>query len=128
MEFVIYTDGGCIGNKRDTGCPGAYAYIIMDSAGSELLHGSGRRENTTNNQMELKAVIIGIKKLYQQNIPIKYNHIEVRTDSKYVTDNKNKTKPSEIKSLKGWASYLMSIDLKKGQKYMDQLVAFQRAR
>jgi ribonuclease HI len=39
--------------------------------------------------MELKAVIEGLKGIKDLNIPIRYNNIEVRTDSRYVVDNKN---------------------------------------
>lgn len=91
MEFTAYTDGGCHGNKRDAGCPGAYAYVILDAAGSEILHGSGKRENVTNNQMELLAAIAGAKRLrdytnefYQIS---KKHSMTIYTDSKYVSDN-----------------------------------------
>ena len=91
MEFTIYTDGGCIGNKRGAGCPGAYAYIVFDSAQSEVLHGSGKREDTTNNQMELLAAIAGAKRLrdYANNFHgISRKHsVTMHTDSKYLSDN-----------------------------------------
>jgi ribonuclease HI len=48
--------------------------------------------------MELEAVIFGLKKLHQQNIPIKFNFIEVRTDSQYVTRNLNHAKYSWSRS------------------------------
>lgn len=44
-----------------------------------------------------------------------------------VVKNKDKTKKSELRTLKGWAAYLMSIDHDKGKKYMDQLSAFERS-
>lgn len=91
MEFTIYTDGGCHGNKRDAGCPGAYAYVVLDAAGSEILHSSGKRENVTNNQMELLGVIAGTKRLrdYTNDFhEISRKHsVTVYTDSKYVSDN-----------------------------------------
>jgi len=40
--------------------------------------------------------------------------------------NKDRTTKSLLRKLKGWASYLMSIDSAKGQKYMAQLVAVER--
>lgn len=93
MEFIIYTDGGCSGNKRDAGCPGAYAYIIFDASGAEIVHSSGKRENVTNNQMELLAVIAGAKKIRDYTnkfLGTSYKHsIIVYTDSKYVCDNFN---------------------------------------
>ena len=48
--------------------------------------------------MELEAVIFGLKKLHQQNIPINFNLIEVRTDSQYITGNINNAKYSWSKS------------------------------
>jgi len=91
MEFVIYADGGCTGNKRDSGCPGAYAYIISDDSGSELMNGKGRREDATNNQMELLAVIAAAKRIrdYTNEFHgISHKHsIIIYTDSKYVSDN-----------------------------------------
>lgn len=91
MEFTIYTDGGCLGNKRDSGCPGAYAYIILDASGAEVLHGSGKRENVTNNQMELLAAIAGAKRLkdYTNNFHgiSKKHSVTLYTDSKYLSDN-----------------------------------------
>jgi len=40
--------------------------------------------------------------------------------------NKEHTTKSLIRQLKGWASYLMSIDHNKGQKYMNQLIEFEK--
>lgn len=108
MEFTIYTDGGCHGNKRDAGCPGAYAYVVMDASGAEILHGSGRRENVTNNQMELLGAIAGSKRLKDYTNSFhgtsKKHSVVLFTDSKYVSDNfsdylqtwkKNKWKKSD---------------------------------
>jgi len=91
MKFTIYTDGGCHGNRRDAGCPGAYAYIVLDASGAEVLHGSGKRENVTNNQMELLGVIAGSKRLKDYTNSFhgisKKHSVTVFTDSKYVSDN-----------------------------------------
>lgn len=91
MEYTIYTDGGCIGNKRDAGCPGAYAYIILDPSGAKILSGSGRRENVTNNQMELLGAIAGSKKIrdYLDEFcgSARKHSVIIHTDSKYVCDN-----------------------------------------
>ncbi len=67
-------------------------YVYLDEIENEYridLPVAGYKE-ATNNQMELKAVIEGLKNLKYQNIPIDYNMIEVRTDSRYVVDNKNR--------------------------------------
>ncbi len=104
MEYTIYTDGGCIGNKRDSGCPGAYVYIVLDASGAKLLHGSGRRENVTNNQMELLGVIAGAKKIrdYVNNFfgSSRKHSVVIVTDSKYVCDNFSDYLPDWKKN--GW--------------------------
>ncbi len=91
MEFKVYTDGGCSGNKRDADCPGGFAYLILDAADSVLLSESGREENTTNNRMEMMAVLEGaraLKKLLDQEWSSSSRHdCIVVTDSRYVCDN-----------------------------------------
>jgi ribonuclease HI len=72
----IYTDGGCFGNPG----PGGWAFII--SAGSEKIIEYGAENDTTNNRMELTAVISGLKKISQD-----YgcgSDISLHTDSLYV--------------------------------------------
>ncbi len=56
-EVVLYTDGACWGNPG----PGGWAVLIRDEEGETLL--SGREAWTTNNRMELKAVVEGLKAL-----------------------------------------------------------------
>ena len=75
LPFVqIFTDGACRGNPG----PGGWACILRHPAsGSEKEFSGGHRE-TTNNQMELQAVIEGLQKLTRRT------RVEVITDSKYV--------------------------------------------
>ena len=47
----IYTDGSCIGNPGS----GGWAAIILNDDKQDII--SGRKKNTTNNQMELMAAI-----------------------------------------------------------------------
>ena len=47
----IYTDGSCIGNPG----PGGWAAIILNGDKQNII--SGKKKNTTNNQMELMAAI-----------------------------------------------------------------------
>lgn len=47
----IYTDGGCSGNPG----PGGWGFVIL--CGEDVVKGSGSDRATTNNRMELKAVI-----------------------------------------------------------------------
>ena len=68
----IYTDGSCIGNPG----PGGWAAIILNGNKQSII--SGKKKNTTNNQMELMAAIEALKK-----IP-KDQEVQMYTDSKYV--------------------------------------------
>ena len=74
----IYTDGACSGNPG----PGGWG-VYIDNAGvvTEL---SGREENTTNNRMELKAVIEALNSFKPQTT------LNLYTDSKYVMDGSSK--------------------------------------
>ncbi|MDA9980468.1 MAG: ribonuclease HI [Candidatus Pelagibacterales bacterium] len=74
----IYTDGACSGNPGPGGW-GAY----IDNAGlvTEL---SGREEDTTNNRMELKAVIEALNSFTSKT------NLNLYTDSKYVMDGSSK--------------------------------------
>ena len=71
-KLEIYTDGACLGNPG----PGGWAALIIDNNQERIL--SGNNEMTTNNRMELLAVI---KALESVN-----HHLEITiyTDSKYV--------------------------------------------
>ena len=69
----IYTDGACSGNPGR----GGWAAIIIKGDNIEKI--SGRSENTTNNRMELIAVISALKFTKDQNL-------EIYTDSKYTKD------------------------------------------
>lgn len=71
----IYADGSCIGNPW----PGGYAAILMYKENLKTI--SGWEPDTTNNRMELKAVIKALESLKAKNIPI-----EIYVDSKYVYD------------------------------------------
>ena len=70
----IYTDGSCIGNPGS----GGWAAIILNGDKQDII--SGRKKNTTNNQMELiaaiKALIFFSKK----------QKIRIYTDSNYVKE------------------------------------------
>tara|TARA_B100000941_G_scaffold290470_1_gene272584 strand:- start:607 stop:1029 length:423 start_codon:yes stop_codon:yes gene_type:complete len=68
----IYTDGSCIENPGK----GGWAAIIINNGEKTKIKGS--KENTTNNQMELLAPIMALKK-----IPIG-SKVLIFTDSKYV--------------------------------------------
>ena len=73
-KVIIYTDGACSGNPG----PGGWGSILMYKNNKKEI--SGGKENTTNNVMELTAVIEGLKLL-------KYPcEVELFSDSAYVVN------------------------------------------
>ncbi|MBQ1927604.1 MAG: ribonuclease HI [Alphaproteobacteria bacterium] len=68
----IWTDGSCLGNPG----PGGWAFVATD--GKNRAERSGGEKGTTNNRMELTAVIRAI------SAARKHNEIEIHTDSQYV--------------------------------------------
>lgn len=75
INIVISTDGACSGNPG----PGGWAAVLR--FGDNVLEISGYDPATTNNRMELKAIIEAAKVLK------KPCNVTVRTDSKYVCNN-----------------------------------------
>ena len=73
-EVELYTDGGCSGNPG----PGGWAYILRHPASGKETEGSGAEKLTTNNRMELTAVVRGLEVL---KIP---SHVTLYADSVYV--------------------------------------------
>ena len=72
MKIKIYTDGACSGNPGK----GGWGALIQENDNEKKL--SGSELNTTNNRMELTAVIKALE-YYDEA-----KEIEVFTDSKYV--------------------------------------------
>jgi len=70
----LFTDGGCSGNPG----PGGWAFILRHPASGKELERSGGEPETTNNRMELTAVVEGLATLKQPS------HVELFTDSVYV--------------------------------------------
>ena len=70
----IYTDGSCIGNPG----PGGWAAIILNGDNKDII--SGRKKNTTNNQMELMAAIKALVFFSKKQ------KIRICTDSNYVKE------------------------------------------
>ena len=72
MKIKIYTDGACSGNPGK----GGWGVLIQENDNEKEL--SGSELNTTNNRMELTAVIKALEHYDEAK------EIEVFTDSKYV--------------------------------------------
>ena len=75
---TLYTDGACSGNPG----PGGWGAILSYQGHEKEL--SGGESTTTNNRMELTAVIEGLKALKEPCI------VELYSDSKYVIDGLSK--------------------------------------
>ena len=73
-EVIIYKDGACSGNPG----PGGWGSILMYKGNKKEI--SGGKEDTTNNVMELTAVIEGLKLL---KFPCK---VKLYSDSAYVVN------------------------------------------
>ncbi|HBS86240.1 MAG: ribonuclease HI [Bacteroidetes bacterium GWF2_38_335] len=77
-EIIIYTDGAASGNPG----PGGYGVVLM--SGKHRKEMSEGFRLTTNNRMELLAVIVALETLKVQGSKVK-----IYTDSKYVVDSVN---------------------------------------
>jgi ribonuclease HI len=73
-KVTIYTDGACSGNPG----PGGWGALLRYGDHEKEL--SGGEKDTTNNRMELKAVIEALRSLKRSC------HADVYTDSSYVKD------------------------------------------
>ena len=93
-QVTIYTDGACSGNPG----PGGWGAILMYSSHRREL--SGGEAATTNNRMELTAVIRALSLLKEPCI------VELWSDSKYVIDGLQK----------GWAKGWRARGWKKADK------------
>ena len=91
---TLYTDGACSGNPG----PGGWG-AILEYQGVEKEFSGGEAE-TTNNRMELTAVIAGLSALKEPCI------VELYSDSKYVIDGLSK----------GWAASWQKNGWKKADK------------
>lgn len=102
INYIIYTDGACLGNPGT----GGWAAIIIEPNGEREIVGC--EKSTTNNRMELKAVIEALKEIEVNS------KISLFSDSKYVIDGITKwiknwkmndwksTNKKEIKNLDLW--------------------------
>lgn len=70
----LFTDGACSGNPG----PGGWAYVLRHPASGKEVEGSGGERLTTNNRMELRAVIEGLGAIRRPS------RVELYSDSEYV--------------------------------------------
>ena len=109
-KVTIYTDGACSGNPG----PGGWGVILMYKGSSKELSGSDKM--TTNNRMELIAVISGLEALSEPC------DVELYTDSQYVSNAINlgwleswqkkdwKRKGGEVKNLDLWVKLVPLLE------------------
>ena len=88
-RVTVYTDGACSGNPG----PGGWGAILVYNGIEKEL--SGGEENTTNNRMELTAVIEALSALKESC------EVELYSDSKYVIDALEKGWAKSWRS-RGW--------------------------
>lgn len=81
-KLDIYTDGACLGNPG----PGGYGAFIIDRENLDVRHVEGSFVKTTNNRVELVAVIEAINSLSLQE---RVKEITIYSDSKYVVSAVN---------------------------------------
>lgn len=70
----LYTDGACSGNPG----PGGWAYILAHPSSGKRREASGGEPDTTNNRMELIAVIEGLRAITRASL------VDIYSDSQYV--------------------------------------------
>jgi len=73
-EVTIYTDGACSGNPG----PGGWAALLMYGRHERVITGAERQ--TTNNRMELTAVVEALRVLKQKCV------VHLHTDSAYIVN------------------------------------------
>lgn len=89
-EVILYTDGACSGNPG----PGGWGFILRHPKSGKEIERSGGNAETTNNRMEMQAVIEGLKVLTRPT------SVELVSDSKYVLDGLKQWMPNWKKN--GW--------------------------
>ena len=74
-DIIIYTDGSSRGNPG----PGGYGIVMIQPKSNYIKEFSCGYKKTTNNRMELLAVIVALEKIKAEN-----QKVNIYTDSKYV--------------------------------------------
>ena len=74
MDYIVYTDGSCLGNPG----AGGWANIIVDCSSGEIIERSGGEKQTTNNRMEMTAAIVALSEVAENTT------VELYTDSQYL--------------------------------------------
>jgi ribonuclease HI len=114
-EVHLFTDGGCSGNPG----PGGWAYILRHIPTGKEVEASGAEPVTTNNRMELTAVIRGLEKLTRPT------NVLLISDSVYVGKGLSEWMPKW--KANGWkrreAGKLKEVKNEELWRRLDELVA-----
>ncbi len=102
-NVLIYTDGASRGNPG----PGGFGVILL--SGNQRKELSQGYRLTTNNRMELMAVIAALEALKKDGL-----HVLIYSDSKYVVDSVEK----------GWLNTWIATNFKGGKKNQDLWLMF----
>src|SRR5215470_8929931 len=102
-NITMYTDGAARGN------PGRGGYGVILMSGSHRKEISQGYRKTTNNRMELMAVIAGLESLRKKEL-----NITIHTDSQYVAKAINE----------GWLKKWIATEFKGGKKNKDLWMRF----
>ncbi len=89
-HVLLFTDGACSGNPG----PGGWGYVLRHPTTGKEREGSGGAPDTTNNRMELTAVIQGLSALSKPSV------VDLTSDSKYVLDGLREWLPAW--KARGW--------------------------
>lgn len=113
-EVKLYTDGACSGNPG----PGGYGAILIFNGKKKEI--SGGEKETTNNKMEIMAVLEGLKMLKEPC------EVTVYSDSAYVVNsidkgwiygwkknNWKKSDKSTVKNIELWEEMLRLMNIHK---------------
>lgn len=113
MKVRIFTDGACSEN------PGPGGWAVVFNTDSRVYTMSGNEQLTTNNRMELRAVIEALKKIINKKNHKPDVEYEIYSDSAYVVNTINRnwyeawqvngwktTKGDEVKNKDLWEEYL----------------------
>lgn len=86
MELKIFTDGSCKGNGKDN-APGGWAFVLSLGFDREsiIYYENGKEENTTNNKMEMTAIVKSLEFInkYPEDVR-KFEGVRIYTDSAYL--------------------------------------------
>lgn len=82
MVYVYYTDGACSGNPG----PGGWGWVKVEEKSFPKYHENGYELSTTNNRMELMAVVSAITHCISNYPLIPGDTIRIYSDSAYVVN------------------------------------------